>query len=800
FFSVEPLPPGLIQVQARFQIAPPQDKGLKILGSYPPVPGDPLAAWRRLKASWAPPLGLQFMVAHVVRDLTHRSLQADGSIAGFYPVTGVLELRGTPPPWESYRPNTYGQPAFGKNPDDVVEWVRYAEVFDGNVGGEQFHLFVGRLGSRFNFRGYPEWDNPSLSVDLRKQLDHPRGEPLRLVMELSEGGAGHGDYVTIATSDPRVYEPQVRRAYKVLEHEDGRFFVSLLDVGSTGLDVPGSPGIYKNRYTRAMNPRLVKFPTWGLPEIGTGTVLLFGNAFEGSAAGAGRTNPGGVRHEEDEDPTGITIDELRRLQNRTIWRDPRYAVRFVVVPLEGGRVQFRGGGPGQASISGRIPRERSVSRSSPLEVLVVTLSRERGAPALFGTQGAGAATGLDEGLLRIGDEVFYFEDPYAGQGSQGAKQIAGTAQLGNPKQQQNPQNPQNPNLPAATPSRERDPLARTTVWDQIPATNVSGHFEREGFARLEDHDPERRFFHEVFYYRQLGGGFSQCLRGQFATPIALNTRGAVIRNVSRRLRLVGRGLLGTERASHGLGDPVTLAPYATVSPITGPMTPTGIHVKDARFFSPSGGYLLLDSGDSRTPWEITAHLGPSGDGLLLRPRDQRGRGILRACFGTQERPVTGELFAYEMPYRYPDRYEPQVESESLACLQKSFRVPGAYWNSLSWLERPPRTVRERRCDVVVALRFDGAPDWDAKPANEPGGLYLLEDAEEGDPKPLKSFPLERRADQVELRVYFRYKSGAFQRLGGNRYLDDWKETPVLEKLTLEYEKDGVVTRHEELPF
>ena len=41
---------------------------------------------------------------------------------------------------------------------------------------------------------------------------------------------------------------------------------------------PGAPGIFKHNYTRAMNPRLVKFPSWGLPQTGSGTAVFFGNA------------------------------------------------------------------------------------------------------------------------------------------------------------------------------------------------------------------------------------------------------------------------------------------------------------------------------------------------------------------------------------------------------------------------------------------------------------------------------------------------------------------------------------------
>ncbi|HVR75624.1 MAG TPA: hypothetical protein VMT52_14915, partial [Planctomycetota bacterium] len=783
-YQQEDLPPQFIAAQARFlQVSPAQTKGLRILGDYPPTPGqDPLASWKRLRARTGQGQGPR-SGSYVVGPVTQCSLLASGPIGNLYPRTGVIEIRGAPrASWEAYRPNYSGQPAFGKNPDDVVEWLRYVEIHE--------NMFVGRTGSNFNFRGYPESDRPGMPVDLRKQLDHMAGEPIRLVMELSEGGAGYGDYVTIATSDPSIHEPIPRRVYKSLEHDDGRFFVSLLDVSESGIDMPASPGIYKYSYTRAMNPRLVKFPSWGLPEIRTGSGLFFGDSVEGAGGSSARSNAGGVRNDEDEDPTGITIDEVRRFQNRTVRHEPTYGtrVRYVVVPLDGGAVRFQAGGPGKSGISGAIPAGRAISRSSPLEVLVVSVSRERGLPFLF-------ARGEKEGVLRIGRELFYFEDPDAGAAGGGAGAVAGTATL-NARG-----NVANSNAAAAPgdDGRQRDPLERTTVFDRISVSNMTGRFEEEGFARLADRHLERIDFYEVFYYRRRQGGFSQCLRGQFGTPIALNAQAGTIHNVTRRLRLVARGLLGSEPAHHGLGDSVAFVPYATVSPVTGPLTTTGLPVKDAKLFARSGGYVLLDPAMPGAPWEILGHLGPAGDGLLACARDERGRALFRASFGTKELPISNEILAYEIPYRYPDRYEPEADSESLAYLQKSYRVPGAYWRSIEWLERPPRSLQERRAEIVIVLRFEGAPGWDSKPTNTPGGLYIFQAEEGRDQGPVR-FDIDRVADQVELRVYFRYLSGAFSRLPGNHFRDDWKETPVLEALTLEYEKAGTVVRHEELPF
>ena len=59
--------------------------------------------------------------------------------------------------------------------------------------------------------------------------------------------------------------------------------------------------------------------------------------------------------------------------------------------------------------------------------------------------------------------------------------------------------------------------------------------------------------------------------------------------------------------------------------------------------------------------------------------------------------------------------------------------------------------------------------------------------------------LDRGGDELEIRVYFRFKSGSYMHVRDDLYRDDWKESPVLESLVIEYEKDGAVVRHEELP-
>jgi hypothetical protein len=344
---------------------------------------------------------------------------------------------------------------------------------------------------------------------------------------------------------------------------------------------------------------------------------------------------------------------------------------------------------------------------------------------------------------------------------------------------------------------------RSLTW-RSPATAITGSLEKDGFLRVDDTSPDLNGFYEIFYYRQYSGSrFEGCLRGRFQTPIVLaadaQRQGAhPLTNVTAPLRLLGRSLLGTEAATHGMGDPVALMPYLDYTQVTGPLTGTGIAVKEAKGFAVNG-YLLLDQGlPGLVPFEIVSYLGIAG-GLFRRPQDEGGKGILRSCFGTPERPIHPGMFAYGMPFRHYDRYQAATESESLAYLQKSFHVSGAHWQSLQWRERRPRSGKERLCDIVVAARLDGAPDWSEKPTNEKGGLFVFEKNERGSERP-GGFAIDAAGDELEVRIYFRYKNGSFQRVSRDILRDDWKETPILEWLAVEYEKAGRILRHEEPPY
>jgi hypothetical protein len=756
-------------------------------------------AWGPISRSAAPTK--PFLNVNYRRHIRPISVLATGSAASrLYPPSGVLEVRGSPVLWcDPPRPDLRSAPLFGNHPDDTVEWIRYVSIY-------QDRMFVGRLNSNSNHRGYPVGQDA-----YKNQMIHAAGEPLRLVMELKEGGVGYGDYVSIVTDDSSTCEPIVRRVYNVIERSieggraDGRFFVSLVDVDSSGQETMGVVP-YKNIYTAAQNPRLVKFPSGALPQIGTGRMVLFGSAGTSGTAGAmGGGGSIGRSSIEEEITSGTVLDEVRRSYNASVpvavGKGP--ILKYVLVPTEGGSVNVVQTGAGLASITGAITEGEQMSRQSPFEVLIVAIPKP-------GYNSVPFARGFERGLLRIGEEIFAFENPSVGQGNQ-RNQVSQRGSI-TWAQWQTEQAAQVPQASQVYYSGRRLPQERSLRCTSSNVTGL-GNIEKEGFMRIQDTTDELRDHCEIFYYRSYSGNrFEGCLRGQFQTPIVLagislagpqqvqqQQRQVVehpIENVTTRLRLIGRACLGSRAKAHALGDPVSLVPYLDYAEITGPLTDTGIAVKDANGF-PSLGYILLDPArPGLTSFEIMAYRGV-GDGMFRRPQDEEGKGMLRACFGTVQRPVSPGMFAYGMPFRHFDRYEPETEGEGLAYLQKSFRVPGALWRSIRWRERRPRAGINRLCDIVMAARVDGEPDWSEKPMNAKGGLFLFE--RKGD-DPMPEGPIGLRGDELEVRIYFRYKNGSFQRVSDEIFRDDWKETPVLDWLSVEYEKAGRIVRHEEPAF
>jgi hypothetical protein len=130
-------------------------------------------------------------------------------------------------------------------------------------------------------------------------------------------------------------------------------------------------------------------------------------------------------------------------------------------------------------------------------------------------------------------------------------------------------------------------------------------------------------------------------------------------------------------------------------------------------------------------------------------------------------------------------------------------VPGAVFKRVSWDEFLVPNV-----DIEVMVRFEGGPRWDSEDVIELGGddfmsrmpqdhperhLYLIKD-------PHLPNRLDIRSDRIEIRVLYRYHEGAYERSDDPDHVmpDEWKETPRLKALRIEYVAPVTVLYHEEI--
>jgi hypothetical protein len=109
-------------------------------------------------------------------------------------------------------------------------------------------------------------------------------------------------------------------------------------------------------------------------------------------------------------------------------------------------------------------------------------------------------------------------------------------------------------------------------------------------------------------------------------------------------------------------------------------------------------------------------------------------------------------------------------------------------------------------DIHLLVRFDGGPNWDedrkfvelgvdAMPTTDKKSyLYLITN-------PHEENRLDIRSDRIEVRVLFVYQPGAYQRSEeGDDFVmpNEWKDTPRLKALRIEYIAPKTVLYHEEI--
>lgn len=255
---------------------------------------------------------------------------------------------------------------------------------------------------------------------------------------------------------------------------------------------------------------------------------------------------------------------------------------------------------------------------------------------------------------------------------------------------------------------------------------------------------------------------------------------------------VVRGMLGTATSAHGpeasfwWGFPfprVAVAEYGFAPPREDQLSlrpRPGGPLHDDSFF------VAIDRGSGAGPIELLP-IKEQRKNALLRPRDRFDRGAFRGAFGTgvtQPNPGPGEIL-FDWPFRFQDRYQPGVSSLEGVFFQATKEVSGAYFESITWDATLPNPFAK----LLVAVRVDGAPSWDDKPATAqevgvPGKLYVFDD-------PKKDNKILVRGDRIELRVYMSYKPRAFVQ-------DGWKQTPVLKRVQVTYRQPTRVRRREEM--
>ena len=216
--------------------------------------------------------------------------------------------------------------------------------------------------------------------------------------------------------------------------------------------------------------------------------------------------------------------------------------------------------------------------------------------------------------------------------------------------------------------------------------------------------------------------------------------------------------------------------------------PTQALNADCRFRSEAegGGYVRAERGPTLEP-SIHPYLRYSagrGRSRFERPIDRWGRGAFSGAFGTAlDAPSPGALLI-DQPFRHHDRYADRTSSVEGVFLQVSKELPGSFVTNVAWTDLRPTPYAQ----IKVAVRIDGAPNWDAPPVQAgqsglPGRLYVFD-------TPGGANRIDLPATRVEVRIYFRFD--------GRGWRDDgWKDGAVLRALEVHYRQASRSLRREE---
>ena len=324
-------------------------------------------------------------------------------------------------------------------------------------------------------------------------------------------------------------------------------------------------------------------------------------------------------------------------------------------------------------------------------------------------------------------------------------------------------------------------------FEMLTVRSTAG-FDDSGFIQIGD---------EVIRYEaKTPASFLRCKGTQMGTPSAGKPSGSDVKALSS-IKVLSRAALGTEDAYHG-----THTPALVLLPVKVAYLGMDISEKDEALpvvgadNLPEQGFVVIDD-------EVLLYTA-NGEGRLTMPVAD-GAGIFRGRYGTTPAAHKASVPLVLLNVRFEDRNARGSDDPAVHHYQVSAEIPKAFWKNME-------------CEVELAehhniralIRIDGQDTWvPAEEAKEKVEDATGEDTEENahrdtveDAKQqakeifiecssVKGINIiERYGRDLDIRFYFEYLPGAFN---GN----DWKKSPILQKVKIDYVAPNTVHEHYE---
>lgn len=269
-----------------------------------------------------------------------------------------------------------------------------------------------------------------------------------------------------------------------------------------------------------------------------------------------------------------------------------------------------------------------------------------------------------------------------------------------------------------------------------------------------------------------------------------------------------RGCFGTEARAHRFGAvvaPVETFPMSRLA-ADADESSASFQLADNSDF-PDDGYLrIADLGEliGYTQWEQNVLSGPlrridpKSQEATSREEDKGrrvGGALFRGRYATESAAYQVGDVVLAMPFRYYDRYADRSDDPENSYLQFSWTRRNAVWKRITWDDLPKKNV-----EVIAHVRFSGGPEWDADRIIRVGQQQMPGAADRRnwiyeiiDPKAENLLNVE--ADRCEVRMLIRFAKGAYDRFV-TPASDDWKDTPEIRKVVVEYVSPSAVMSQE----